>query len=200
MTAIKNIRAKNLKSVFSFTHTNKIKINGMNVYKTCQLKYIPTKIIKMNAHIFTNFICLHFNYCIKIGEFPQGVKIADIIPVHKKKEKIDKTNCRPFSILPNLSKIYKKLIYNQLHGYFDKILLPSQCGFRKGYSSQHCLLVILENFQESVDDRNEFGALSSDLSKAFDCIDHKLLTSITQRIKINNSFSRRRNIEYGVQS
>ena len=85
----------------------------------------------MNTDIFANFICLHFNYCIDIGEFPQELKNADIIPVHKRK-KSDKANYRPVSILPNLSKIYEKLIYNQLYDYFYKILLPSQCGFRKG--------------------------------------------------------------------
>ena len=147
----------------------------MNLHKTCQIKDSHIKIIKMNSDIFANFICLHFNYCIDIGEFPQEFKNADIIPVHKKKEKSDKTNYRPVSILPNLSKIYEKLIYNQLYDYFDKILLLSQCEFRKGYSSQHCLLAMLENFKKSADDENEFGALLTDLSKAFDCIDHKLL-------------------------
>ena len=183
----------------------------MNVHKTCQLKDIPTKIIKMNSDIFANFICLHLNYCIDTGEFPQKFKNADIIRVHKKNEKSDKTNYRLVSILPNLSKIYEKLIYDQLYDYFDKILLPSQCVFRKGYSSQNCLLAMLENFKKSADDGNEFGALLTDLSKAFDCIDHKLLiaklfcyrvlpsalnlihsylSNRTQRIKINNSFSR----------
>ena len=73
--SIKNITAKNFKPVFSFTHTNEIEIKkiikGMNVRKTCQLKDIPTKIIKMNADIFANLICLHFNCCIDIGEFLQ---------------------------------------------------------------------------------------------------------------------------------
>ena len=221
--SINNIREKNFKSVFSFTRTNKIEIKkiirGMNVHKTCQLKDIPTKIIKMNSDIFANFICLHFNYCIDTGEFLQEFKNADIIPVHKKKEKSDKTNYRLVSILPNLSNIYEKLIYNQLYDYFDKILLPSQWGFPKGYISQHCLLAMLENFKKSADDGNEFGALLTDFSKAFDCIDHKLfiaklfcygvsplalhliysyLSNRAQRIKINNRFSRRSSIEYGV--
>ena len=134
-TSIKNIREKNFKSVFSFTHTNEIEvkkiIRGTNIHKTCQLKVTPTKIIKMNSYIFANFICLHFNYCIDTGEFPQEFKNADIIPVHKKKEKSDKTNYRSVSIPPNLSRIYEKLIYDQLYDYIDKILLPSQCGFRK---------------------------------------------------------------------
>ena len=191
----------------------------MNVHKTCQLKDIPTKIIKMNFDIFANFIWLHFNYSTDIGELPQKFKNADIMSVHKKKGKSDKTNYRPVNILPNLSKIYEKLIYIQLYDYFDKILLPSQCGFCNGYSSQHCLLTMLENFKKFADDGNEFGVLLSDLSKAFDCTDHTLLISKlfcygvspsalnlihsylsnrTQRIKINNSFSRRSSKEYGV--
>ena len=86
---------------------------------------------------------------------------------------------------------------------------------------QHCLLAILENYKKSSDNGNEFGALLTDLSKAFDCIDYKLLiaklfcfcfgvspsalnlihsylSNRTQRIKINNCFSRRSSIEYGV--
>ena len=87
------------------------KVNrSMNVHKTCQLKDITTKIIKMNSDVFANFICLHFNYCINIGKFLQEFKNADVISVDKKKEKSDKTNYRPVSILPNLSKIYEKLI------------------------------------------------------------------------------------------
>ena len=92
--SIKNIREKNFKSVFSFTHTNEIEIKkivrGMNVHKTCQLKDIPTKIIKMNSDIFANFICLHFNYSIDIGEFPQEFKNADINQCIRRKKKVTK--------------------------------------------------------------------------------------------------------------
>ena len=56
----------------------------MNVHKICRLKDISTKIIKMNAVIFANFICLHFNYCRDIGELPQVFKHADIMLVDKK--------------------------------------------------------------------------------------------------------------------
>ena len=64
---------------------------------------------------------------------------------------------------------------NQLYEYFDNILFPGQCGFRKGYGAQHCLLVMIENFKEATDRGNEFGALLTDLSKAFECINHPLL-------------------------
>ena len=160
-----------------------------------------------------------FNYCIAYGEFPDELKHADVIPVHKKNEKCNKANYRPVGILINISKIYEKLLYNQLSKYFDSLLAANQCGFRKGFSSQYCLLVMLEKFKEAIDRGNQFGALLTDLSKAFDCIDHKLLIAKlyeygvsssalniissylkhrTQRTKINDCFSTRSNIEYGV--
>ena len=110
-------------------------------------------------------------------------------------------------------------MYRQLYEYFMDFLLPSQCGFRKGFNAQHCLIVMLEKFKEMLDTGNHFGAPFTDLSKAFDCLDHKLLiaklhfygvSSIsnkliysylrgrTQRIKINETYSEVFEIEYGV--
>ena len=127
-----------------------------------------------------------------------------------KKDKSNKTNYRP-----NISKIYERIIYNQLH---DK-LFPSQCGFRKGYTSQHSLLVMADKSKESIDKDNASGALLTDLSKAFDCIDHTLLiaklsafevspsalkllysylSNRTQRMKINENLSDRTDIEFDV--
>ena len=62
-----------------------------------------------------------------------------------------------------------------LYEYFHDKLFPSQCGFRKGYNSQPNVLVLTEKFKESIDKGNIFGALLTDLSKAFACIDHTLL-------------------------
>ena len=61
--------------------------------------------------------------------------------------------------------------------YFDNFLSDQQCGFRKGYSTQHCLLNLLEKLKSSVDKGKSFGALLTDRSKAFDCLDHELLTA-----------------------
>ena len=61
--------------------------------------------------------------------------------------------------------------------YFDKILSDQQCKFRKGYCTQHCLLNLLEKWKNSVDKNKSFAALLTDLSKAFDCLDHELLTA-----------------------
>ena len=66
----------------------------------------------------------------------------------------------------------EKGIYNQPNDFFDDILSPSQCGLRKAYSTQQCLLVMLEKIKESVVKGNELGALLMDASKAFDCTDY----------------------------
>ena len=143
--------------------------------KSCQTSGIPAKIIKLNSDIFSNLIYKHFNDCIDKSEFLNNLKHADIVPVYKKNNKCTKENYRPVSILSNFSKIYEKLMYNQLYDFFDNILFPSQCGFQRGYSAQHCLLVMIEKFKEAIDRGNELGTLLTDLSKAFDFKNHPLL-------------------------
>ena len=62
-------------------------------------------------------------------EFPCVIKHADVVPVHKKEIKSDKANYRPVSILPNLSKIYEKIMYQQSYEHFNSILSAKQSEF-----------------------------------------------------------------------
>ena len=84
-------------------------------------------------------------------------------------------NYRPISILPNVSKIYERCLYDQIATYFEHIFSRYQCSFRKGYSAQQCLLAMIEKWKKTVDNGGVFGALLTDLSKAFDCIPHDLI-------------------------
>ena len=59
--------------------------------------------------------------------------------------------------------------------FFDEIFSVHQCGFRKGLNSQHRLIAMLEKWNLSKDKGDSFGALLTDLSKAFDCLLHELL-------------------------
>ena len=71
----------------------------MSTVKACQKDDIPTKVIKMNKDIFGGFIAKNFNNCVDKGVYPDDLKHADVTTVHKKKDKSDKTNYRPVSIL-----------------------------------------------------------------------------------------------------
>ena len=105
------------------------------------------------------------------------IKTWRYCPNSQRKVKGDKSNYRPVSILSNYSKVDEKLIYNQVYHYFENILFPSQYGFQKGYSTQHCLLVLIEKLKEAIDTCKKFGVLLTDLSKAFDNLNHSLLVA-----------------------
>ena len=106
---------------------------------------------------------------------PEQLKWADVKAAHKKGSRTDKENCRPVSILPNISKIYERCLFKQLTKDFEDYFSKYQCGFRKGFSVANCLLPITEKWRESLDQGGAFGALLTDLSKALDCLPHDLL-------------------------
>ena len=82
--------------------------------KASQAADIPFKIIKENRDLIAHFILHNFNNALSCSEYPTSVKYADITPVFKKDHKTDKTNYRPISIIPNLSKIYERFMQNQM--------------------------------------------------------------------------------------
>ena len=87
------------------------KIKQLDTRQTCQNTGVPSKIIKMNSDIFTDFPYQNFNDTIATSLFPQNLKNANITPVFKKGNRNSETNYRLVSILPNLSKIYERCLY-----------------------------------------------------------------------------------------
>ena len=97
-------------------------------------------------------------------------------PAHKKDSKSEKNNYRPVSILSNIIKLYERIMFKQMSEYFEIYFLSKyQCGFRKDFSVHHCLVSMLEKWKSATDNKKLFGALLTDLSKAFDCLSHDLL-------------------------
>ena len=143
--------------------------------KACQDSDIPTKVVKSNLDIFTDALYSEFNRSLETSIFPASMKLANVIPVHKKDNRSEKDSYRPVNILPNLSKVFERCIYNQIAQFFYKILSKHQCGFRKGHSAQHSVIVLLEKWKEGVDQGHVFRALLTDLLKAFDCVPRNLL-------------------------
>ena len=89
--------------------------------------------------------------------------MANTTPIFKKGSKNKKENFRSISILPVLPKIFENPMSKQLSTFFENILSRFQCGFRKGYNTQHCLLLMLEKCKLAVDNNEVFGALLTDL-------------------------------------
>ena len=79
--------------------------------KACQNTEIPTKVIKNNSDKFADFFFFKLSNCIASSVFPSNFKNAEITPVLKKDSKNTESNCRPESILSNVSKIYEKCIF-----------------------------------------------------------------------------------------
>ena len=103
------------------------------------------------------------------------LKRADVTPIHKAEEITNKNNYRNVSMLSTLSKILEKLLQPQIIAFVETKLSPYLCGYRKGYSTQHALLSMLEKWKESLDKGGYGGGILMDLSKAFDILDHELL-------------------------
>ena len=213
----------NPKEIFSFKHTNYESVYkeviALNNSTACPIDSIPPKIIKQHCDLFTQKLENDFNHTVSTGTYPNNMKNADITPAHKSNDRTDKTNYRPVSILPSISKIFERLLYSQINAYMDSKLSIYQCGFRKGFSSQQCLLLMIERWRQSIDKNGKCGSLLTDLSKAFDCLDHNLmiaklneygfdynavklvhsyLTNRYQRVKVNSCHSSWTEIINGV--
>ena len=140
----------------------------MNNKKASQNSDIPTKIIKENSDIYGKVLCSFINNSIKSFTFPSCLKEADVTPIHKKDKKDKKENYRPVSILPFLSKIFERSIFIQRSAFFEDIFNKQQCRFRKGCSTQQCLIKILEKWKQSFN-----GGIES-----FWCIANRSLQSL----------------------
>ena len=225
--SIININEKNKeklnKNDFRIRHTSIKNVSDLilniDVNKASPMEGIPANILKANYDLISPILCNDFNKGVDNNAFPDCLKCAEIKPTFKRGDRSNKENYRPVSILPVVSKIYEKILYEQINMHFDPLLSPLQCGFRKGYNAQNCLLVLVEKWKKAIDKKRSAGILVTDLSKAFDCIRHDLLiaklnaygveinslryiynylSNRKQRVRINNTFSEWNNIIYGV--
>ena len=129
---------------------------------------IPAKVIKDDKDLFPYFVFASFKNAVNKGVFPDGLYHADIKPIYKKESRNEKENYRPISIFPNLSKIFERCMHDQLKDYFNKILSKYQCGIRKGFSTRHCLLAMIEKLRKS-DTRGASAVLLADLKRLIVC-------------------------------
>ena len=118
-----------------------------------------------------------FNLCIEKAIWPDALKTAEVIPVHKLKEKHIATNYRPISFISNIAKILEKIIHNRITNYMNKceILAKNQYGFRKNKSTKDALSLISNAIYGKLDKSTPIAIIFLDLAKAFDTVNHQIL-------------------------
>ena len=112
-----------------------------------------------------------------LGKYPSKLKLSKITPIFKSGEDNDANNYRPISLLSNFNRIFEKIMYNRMKDYIDKLnlLYSSQYGFRKGHSTQHAILDIVNAIQINMNQGLFSCGVFIDLKKAFDTVDHNIL-------------------------
>ena len=196
-------------------------LSQIKTSKTCGPTSIPNNLLKEHRCIFSTIIVTLINKSLSEGTFPELLKLANVSPIYKKKDKYLCSNHRPISLLSNISKIYEKVFHKQMYDFFEKnnIFYDLQFGFRAKHSTEHALLSITENIKNNIDNQKLTCGIFIDLEKAFDTVNHKILlkklehygirglancwlsdylTSRKQRVKIGDKFSKYQRITCGV--
>ncbi|PIK41960.1 putative RNA-directed DNA polymerase from mobile element jockey-like [Apostichopus japonicus] len=137
-------------------------IHSLDISKSTGLDGIPGRFIKDAA---------------ESGVVPNDMKIAKVIPLHKKKSKLEAGNYRPVSILSVVSKFLEKAVFHQLNDYLvnNNLIYQFQSGFRGSYSTDTCLIHLQDHIRKQTAAGNYTGMILLDIQKAFDSVDHQIL-------------------------
>ena len=165
---------------FSFDHISVSEmekyVRNLNANKSSPEGDVPVRILKEHIDVLAPKLTKICSSSIENGTFfSQRLKCADVTPLFKKGSKFERTNFRPVSKLPAISKVFERIFFDQISDFMADKLSPILSGFRKRYSTQHALLYMLHNWQREIDQGKRVGVVLMDLSKAFDCINHDLL-------------------------
>ena len=181
----------------------------------------PHRILKENSDVFSGSIQIPISKSLREGHFPSLLKEARVCPNFKKGDHEKCSNYRPISLLSDISRIYERMMYNRVHDFMLKedTLCDLQFGFRKGTSTTHALVNLVENIKKSLDNKTNVCRVFGDLQKAFDTVNHKILldklyyygvrgqahlwfesylTDRKQKVQIASVDSRLMKISYGV--
>ena len=152
-------------------------IDKLDISKSSGPNGVPVFLLKTFKNFFSYWLSKLVNNCFERGEFPDLLKTAKVIPLHKKDSKLDHLNYRPISLLSVFSKIYEKLIYSRIYSYLEKnnLIYTRQFGFRGGYSTNHAIVSITEHIRELLDKGETVCGVFVDLEKAFDTVHHDIL-------------------------
>ena len=107
-------------------------LNSLRTKSSSGYDGISTRLLKFLAPALISPLRLIINQSLITGIYPDKLKTAKVIPLYKKGDKTMCDNYRPISLLCAISKLFEKVVYNQLYDYFtkNKLFHDNQYGFR----------------------------------------------------------------------
>ena len=139
---------------------------------------IPMKTLKCLSPLISFPLSQIVNESLQSGIFPDKMKLAKVIPLFKKGSPLTASNYRPISLLSVFSKTTEKVMYERLYKFLEKheILYSLQFGFRASHSISHALVSLTEAIKSSLDNRKFGCGIFIDFQKAFDTVNHDILS------------------------
>ena len=164
---------------FNKTEENKVlhNLRNVNIKKSTGYDNISPCFIKMAANELAHPITQVINLCIAHSHYPECYKRSETAPVYKAKDMYCKDNYRPVSCLTTVSKIIEYEMCDQTNYHFADVFDDRLSAFRKGIGCEQVLVKVTEQWKNALDNGMIVGTVLMDLSKAFDCLPHKLLIS-----------------------
>ena len=136
--------------------------------KSFGIDNISSYFLKLALPYIENSLAFLFNTSIETSQFPDSWKVARITPIFKDGDKTEKSNYRPISVLPVISKLFEKLVFNQLYQYMkdNGLFTSDQSGFLRLHSTLTCLLKMSDDWYNGLDLGKLVGLVFIDLKKA----------------------------------
>ena len=117
------------------------------------LDNISSFFLKKGMPVLANGLSQMFNLCLPLGKFPEVWKMARVTPIYKDGSRNEISNYRPISVLPVVSRLFEKLVYDQLYTYrnSNNLIHPGQSGFQTFHSVLTCLLKCTNDWYLNMD-------------------------------------------------
>ena len=149
---------------------------------------IGNSLLKNIINVIKYPLCVVINKSILSGIFPDLMKRAKVVPLFKSGDRSCTDNYRPISLLPVISKVLERVVYNFTTKFLmdNKILYPRQFGFRRDHSTSDAIMNLVGDCLHAFEDKSMIMAVFIDLKKAFDTVPHSVILAKLAKLGVQN--------------